>query len=940
MPEDYGISGFDKASLPILPNPFILTVRKVKKDKGYQADTGALKQLKVIKELFNKSDSIIVATDAGREGELIFRYIYEHLKCRKPFERLWISSLTEKAIKQGFDSLKDGKEFDGLYQAAQGRSRADWLVGINATQALSISAGNGIYSLGRVQTPTLALICKRYLENKNFSIKKYWQIQLLHRKEDIDFKSISKTKWEEQKLAEDTLRSIQRHGTATVVSVESKNTTEQPPLLFDLTGLQKEANKKLNLSAEQTLNIAQSLYEQKFITYPRTGSKYIPEDMWAEIPNLVRALQDNDTFKQATSKLKWGRFNKRIVNDLRVTDHHGLLITDKIPSALNADETKVYNMIAFRLLEALSQACVKEVTDIALEVSHYDFTLKGCKIVEAGWRSIKGTFSDDDTEPIQDLPELKKGDELKIKEASCLEKKTKPPVLFTEAGLLSAMENAGREIENEDERKALQHIGIGTPATRAAIIETLFTRNYIQREKKSLIPTEKGLQVYGLVKERKIADVAMTAEWELALQKIENNEVDARVFLREMETYAKSITDELLQTSIANDNLPKLTCPKCKSQQLIIRDKIVKCPDEHCNWVQFRRVCEVQLSIADITNLVNNGKTPLIKGMKSKAGKKFDAYIVLNENSESSFEFEKKKSTKAMENKPTIVPKEVSNLIYTIRDKQVMLDSDLATLYQVETKILNKAVKRNLDRFPDKFCFQLTDEESDFLRFQIGTSNVGRGGRRYLPYVFTEQGIAMLSAVLRSDVAVRVSIEIMDAFVEMRRMLISNASLFHRLDKIEIRQLETDQKIEEIFKALESDKLPSEKGTFYNGQVFDAYKFVADIIRSAESSIIPLDNYADDTVLTLLGKRKDNVTAKIYTKAISNQLRLDVQRYNSQYPPIEIEVFSDAHDRFLIIDQTELYHIGASLKDLGKKWFAFSRMDIEVGRMLQLLYQQ
>lgn len=174
MPEDYGISGFDKASLPILPNPFILTVRKVKKDKGYTADTGALKQLKVIKELFHKSNSIIVATDAGREGELIFRYIYEYLKCRKPFQRLWISSLTEKAIKQGFDSLKDGKEFDGLFQAAQGRSRADWLVGINATQALSIAAGNGIYSLGRVQTPTLALICKRYLDNKNFSVKKYW----------------------------------------------------------------------------------------------------------------------------------------------------------------------------------------------------------------------------------------------------------------------------------------------------------------------------------------------------------------------------------------------------------------------------------------------------------------------------------------------------------------------------------------------------------------------------------------------------------------------------------------------------------------------------------------------------------------------------------------------------------------------------------------------
>ncbi len=646
MPEDYGVSGFQKETLPILPNPFLLTVRKVKKDKGYSVDAGALKQLKIIEQLFNKSDSIIVATDAGREGELIFRYIYEYLKSNKPFERLWISSLTEKAIKQGFDNLKDGKDFDGLHQAAQGRSRADWLVGINATQALSIAAGNGIYSLGRVQTPTLALICKRYLENKNFSIKKYWQIQLLQHKELIDFKSLSLTKWEDQALANDTLKSIQRSSSATVTSVETKRLTEQPPLLFDLTGLQKEANKKLSLSAEETLNIAQSLYEKKFITYPRTGSKYIPEDMWAEIPNLVRSLQDRENCKQSVTKMKWGRFNKRIVNDLRVTDHHGLLITDKTPSALNVKENAVYDMIAFRLLEALSQACIKEITDVTLQVVHYDFTSKGCKIIEAGWRAIKGSFSDEDTEPIQDLPELSKGDELKINEATVLEKKTKPPGLYTEAGLLSAMESAGKEIENEDERKALQNIGIGTPATRAAIIETLFTRNYIQREKKSLIPTEKGLQVYGLVKDRKIADVAMTAEWELALQKIENNEADASTFQKEMEQYASTITEELLQTSIAQSNLPKLICPKCKKQHLIIRDKIVKCSDEVCGWVQFRNVCGVQISIENITSLVNKGKTSLIKGMTSKAGKKFDAYIVLKENAESSFEFEKNKSSK------------------------------------------------------------------------------------------------------------------------------------------------------------------------------------------------------------------------------------------------------------------------------------------------------
>ena len=647
MPEDYGISGFQKSSLPILPNPFLLTVRKVKKDKIYLADAGSLKQLKVIEHLIDRSEKIIVATDAGREGELIFRYIYEYLKSNKPFERLWISSLTEKAIKQGFDNLKPGSDFDGLYQAAQGRSRADWLLGINASQALSIAAGNGIYSLGRVQTPTLALICRRYLENRNFSVQQYWQIQVSHTKEFIDFKSLSKNKWQDKKLVENILKSIERNGnTVTVTTVETKNVTEQPPLLFDLTGLQKEANNKLNLTADETLNIAQSLYEKKFITYPRTGSKYIPEDMWAEIPNLIRALQEMVAFKRAITKVKWGHFNKRIVNDLRVTDHHGLLITDKIPSALKAKENAVYNMIAFRLLEAISQACKKEITDINLQALHYDFALKGCKILEPGWRSIKGSFSDNDTGPVQELPELKKGDELKIKDASVLEKKTRPPVLYTEAGLLSAMETAGKEIENEEERKAMQNVGIGTPATRAAIIETLFSRNYIQRENKSLIPTDKGLQVYELVKDKKIADVAMTAEWELALQKIENNESNAEAFQKEMEIYATSITNELLQTAIAQENLPSLVCPKCKKQQLIIRDKIVKCTDEVCNWVQFRNVCGVQVGITDIESLVNTGRTSLIRGMKSKAGKKFDAYIVLNEKAESSFEFEKSKLPK------------------------------------------------------------------------------------------------------------------------------------------------------------------------------------------------------------------------------------------------------------------------------------------------------
>lgn len=643
MPEDYGINGFQRESLPILPKPFLLTVRKVKKDESYVRDLGAMNQLKIIDYLFKNCESIVVATDAGREGELIFRYIYEYLNCTKPFERLWISSLTEKAILNGFNNLKPGKDFDGLHQAALGRSRADWLVGINASQALTIANGSCIYSLGRVQTPTLAIICKRFLENKSFVSNQYWQIELEHRKEFIDFKSISTIKWEGRKQAEDALKSLQRHGIATVIAIETKIVNEQPPLLFDLTALQKEANIKLNLSAEETLNTAQSLYEKKFISYPRTGSKYIPEDMWVEVSKLIWILEDMEKFKGVVAKMKIGRLNKRIVNDLKVTDHHGLLITGKVPSALSAKEKAIYEMIAYRLLEAVSPVCIKEITDVVFQVIHYDFELKGIKFIDAGWRAIKGSFSDEEKDPIQDLPELKIDDEVKIKAARVLEKKTKPPALYTEASLLSAMENAGNQIGNEQERKAIQNVGIGTPATRAAIIEILFKREYVKRDKKLLVSSEKGLKVYELVKEMKIANAAMTSEWELVLQKIENNQENIVNFQREIEVYTTTITHEILDLSIAVENQPELICPKCKLEKLAIRDKLVKCKDENCNWVQFRNICGVQLSLVDLEALITKGKTSLLKGMISKSGKKFDTFIVMNENGETSFVFPQKK---------------------------------------------------------------------------------------------------------------------------------------------------------------------------------------------------------------------------------------------------------------------------------------------------------
>ena len=641
MPEAYGCEGFNQEHLPILPDNFQLEPRQVRKGKGYQADKGVVKQLKVIEDLFEKCESIIVATDAGREGELIFRYIYDYLNCDKPFERLWISSLTVKAIRTGFENLRKGNEFDTLYHAAEMRSQADWLVGINATQALSISAGNGIYSLGRVQTPTLAMVCQRYLEHTQFEKKPYWQLQLVHQKGHLKFKSISTLKAEKQEEAEEWKKSVERNPTAEVLNVEKKTIKEQPPLLYDLTALQKDANKKYDLSADETLSIAQSLYEKKYITYPRTGSKYISEDIWSEIPELIKQLHDYKDFSKYIKTLKLSALNKRIVNDVKVTDHHGLLITEKLPNKLPSKEAIIYQMIVSRLLESVSDVCIKDTQKILLEAGHKDFEAKGCVIKQPGWRGVKGFFSDSENEDEipQDLPELVKGDTVKISKVNVLSKTTRPPALYTEAGLLSAMESAGKNLEDEEQRKLLKGTGIGTPATRAATIETLLKRNYVERSKKKIIPTTKGLKVYEWVKDRKIADVALTGEWEEALSNIEEGEKDPEKFLADMKAYTQKITEDFLAMEIEGIESQKIDCPKCQKQTVKIYEKVVKCIEEDCDWLVFRNICGKQLSDKAVQSLIENGKTPLIKGMKSKAGNKFDAYLILKEDGTTAFEF-------------------------------------------------------------------------------------------------------------------------------------------------------------------------------------------------------------------------------------------------------------------------------------------------------------
>ena len=642
MPEAYGVANFRRESLPILPPDFQLIPRQVKAEKGYKADPGVLKQLKVIKEVFDQCDKIIVATDAGREGELIFRYIFHYLNCRKPFVRLWISSLTDKAIREGLDNLQPGEYYDNLYLSAKSRSEADWLIGINATQALSVAAGQGVFSLGRVQTPTLMMICDRYLENKNFVPTKFWQLKASTASGGIGFTAQSTARWKQQPEAIAALQRVKDAGQFVVKSVERKEAAQEPPLLYDLTTLQKEANTKLNFSADKTLSIAQSLYEKKVMSYPRTGSRYISEDVFEEMPERIALLERYPRFAGYAAGLNGTTLNRRSVNDGKVTDHHALIVTENLPGELSKDERAVYELVAGRMLEAFSGKCVKDVTTVLLSAGDTGFTVKGAVMKEAGWRAV---FSEQDTEDedTATLPPLQEGQTLPLSGVDLLEKQTKPKPLHTESSLLAAMENAGKELEDAGLKASMKDAGIGTPATRAAIIETLFARQYIVREKKNLVPTDKGLAVYQIVKDKKIADVEMTGMWETALAKIEASGMDADTFRKGIEVYAAQITAELLSVQLSFASGETCPCPKCGSGRILFYPKVAKCSNVDCTLTIFRNKCDKQLTDKQIVELVTKRKTGLIKGFKGKNGKVFDASLMLDEQFNVAFSFPEKK---------------------------------------------------------------------------------------------------------------------------------------------------------------------------------------------------------------------------------------------------------------------------------------------------------
>ena len=640
MPDGYGIRGFVRGNLPVIPGTFTLIPRQEKTEKGYKSDSGVVSQIKIIARLFKESEQIIVATDAGREGELIFRYLYHYIGCTTPFARLWISSLTDKAIREGLRHLEVGDKYDNLYLAAKARSESDWLVGINGTQALSIAAGHGTYSIGRVQTPTLAMVCARYWENRRFTVEPFWLLHIAA--DDCNgevVKFSSSEKWKEKEPATELYNKIKETGTATVTKAERKEKTEDTPLLYDLTTLQKEANAKHGFTAEQTLEIAQKLYEKKLITYPRTGSRYIPEDVFVEIPKLLAFIGNLPEWKDKVNPKAVP--TRRSVDGGKVTDHHALLVTGEKPLFLSKEDSIVYQMIAGRMIEAFSEKCVKDTASVTAECAGVEFVAKGSIIKQAGWRAVYGEEEKEETI----IPGWQEGDTLALKAASITEGKTKPKPLHTEATLLSAMETAGKEIEDDALRQALKDCGIGTPATRAAIIETLFKRGYMERCKKSLVPTEKGLALYSVVKTMRIADVAMTGEWEKELARIERGELPADTFRKEIEAYTREITSELLSCDklfARRDSGCK--CPKCGTGSMQFYGKVVRCDNAECGLPVFRLKANRTLTDEEIKDLLTDGHTKLLKGFKSKQGKSFDAVVAFDGDYNTTFVFPERKS--------------------------------------------------------------------------------------------------------------------------------------------------------------------------------------------------------------------------------------------------------------------------------------------------------
>lgn len=576
--------------LPMLPAKMELVVMKE-----------TAKQFGVVKNLMKSPDisELIIATDAGREGELVARWILKKAGWRKPIKRLWISSLTERAIKEGFNNLKLGKEYESLYAAAECRAEADWIVGLNVTRALTCKY-NAQLSAGRVQTPTLAMVVERENEIKQFKPKDYWSINILAKGFTLRWQDQSGQNRIFDKQKAEVLLAKVTGKVGEVVDVKKEAKKELPPLAYDLTELQRDANRKYGFSAKTTSSVMQQLYENhKLVTYPRTDSRYISEDIVATLPERLKSIALGPYVDLARSILRNKLIiTKRFVDGSKVSDHHAIIPTEQPPtlSRLSSEELKIYDLIVKRFLAVLSPAFEYEQTLVKAAANGELFTAKGKIVKLKGWRKVyegQGHFGDDlrdeDSEEEQTLPEIRKGDMLRNLSVKLISGKTKPPARHTEATLLSAMEHPGKLIDDQKLREAMdQSHGLGTPATRAEIIEKLFNSFYMSRQGKEIIPTSKGIQLIGLVPPE-LKSPVLTAKWEQQLTGISKGQVQSHFFLTGIREYATQLVSTVAGSAqtFKHDNLTRNKCPECGKYLLQVKGKkgeMLVCQDRECGY--------------------------------------------------------------------------------------------------------------------------------------------------------------------------------------------------------------------------------------------------------------------------------------------------------------------------------------------------------------------
>jgi DNA topoisomerase-3 len=634
--------------LPIIPETF---------QRGIIQNEGAQTQYQVISKLMThpQTTQVICATDAGREGELIFRLIYELANCQLPVKRLWISSQTDAAIKAGFKALKPGSDYDALYASALSRSEADWLIGINATRAYTIkfSKGSGVMSIGRVQTPVLKMIIDRYVANINFVSETFYEILVTVTHPNGNFEA----KWFKEKqdrlqshdMATKVITDIEGSPDGIILNVTEKTKTENPPLLYDLTELQRDANKRYKYSADQTLKTAQALYEKhKIITYPRTSSRYLSTDIVSQLPTRLNNLSSHDSFRSYASEIQTNNWSisTRMIDNKKITDHHAIIPTEKNMNLdnLNREERHIFDLIATRFLSAFYPNCIKDHTEIITQCGAHFFKSTGTVIKQLGWRTLTDSDSNKPTKRSATkrsnttdiiLPIVLPKDRVMCQTPALKKGQTKAPPLHTESSILGAMETAGKTIQDDELRQALKACGLGTPATRAQIIERLIQVKYIERKKNTLIPTEKGHYIIQNIHHAELTSPELTGEWEQKLNSIANKTYKRSQFMTEIKAFTTKIISDL--TTSSPTNAPNQTvigeCPNpdC-SGKIVETPKAYSCSEwktTQCPAVIWKTIASKLITPTIAKTLLKNGKTDTIKGFKTKNGDTFSAPLAL-----------------------------------------------------------------------------------------------------------------------------------------------------------------------------------------------------------------------------------------------------------------------------------------------------------------------